>query len=90
MEKGGARLYNKNGRDWTTKYWPIALAVDLPCRAAILDGEVIVSGGRGAGSRDLERAEPAGVRRFRHPPSRRPQSYPLTLAAAQASAVATG
>ncbi|RWF61508.1 MAG: ATP-dependent DNA ligase, partial [Mesorhizobium sp.] len=48
IDKNGARLYNKNGRDWTTKYWPIALAVDLPCRAAILDGEVIVSGGRGS------------------------------------------
>ncbi|TIW00919.1 MAG: DNA ligase [Mesorhizobium sp.] len=48
IDKGGVRLYSKNGRDWTTKYWPIALAVDLPCRAAILDGEVIVSGERGA------------------------------------------
>lgn len=48
IDTGGVRLYNKNGRDWTTKYWPIALAVELPCRAAILDGEVIVSGVRGA------------------------------------------
>lgn len=48
IDKGGVRLYSKNGRDWTAKYWPIALAVDLPCRAAILDGEVIVSGVRGA------------------------------------------
>ncbi|WP_245515532.1 MULTISPECIES: RNA ligase family protein [unclassified Mesorhizobium] len=47
IDKGGVRLYSKNGRDWTTKYWPIALAVDLPCRAAILDGEMIVSGERG-------------------------------------------
>ncbi|TGT04402.1 DNA ligase, partial [Mesorhizobium sp. M8A.F.Ca.ET.213.01.1.1] len=43
----GVRLYSKNGRDWTTKYWPIALEVELPCRSAILDGEVIVSGERG-------------------------------------------
>ncbi|PBB77928.1 DNA ligase [Mesorhizobium sp. WSM3879] len=57
IDKNGARLYNKNGRDWTTKYWPIALAVDLPCRAAILDGEVIVSGERGSpGSPELEAA----------------------------------
>ncbi|RWB54999.1 DNA ligase [Mesorhizobium sp.] len=48
IDTGGVRLCNKNGRDWTTKYWPIALAVELPCRAAILDGEVIVSGVRGA------------------------------------------
>lgn len=48
IDNGGVRLYNKNGRDWTTKYWPIALAVDLPCRTAILDGEVIVPGEQGA------------------------------------------
>ncbi len=55
--KGGVRLYNKNGRDWTTKYWPIALATDLPCQAAILDGEVIVSGVRG--TRDSPELEAA-------------------------------
>ena len=48
VDKDGVRLYSKNGRDWTTKYWPIALAAELPCRAAILDGEVIVPGGQGA------------------------------------------
>ncbi|MGX5800319.1 ATP-dependent DNA ligase [Bradyrhizobium sp. Arg314] len=47
IDKGSVRLYSNNGHDWTTKYWPIALAVELPCRAAILDGEVIVSGERG-------------------------------------------
>ncbi|WP_244619900.1 RNA ligase family protein [Mesorhizobium sp. NFR06] len=48
VDKDGVRLYSKNGRDWTTKYWPIALAAELPCRAAILDGEVIVPGEKGA------------------------------------------
>ncbi|MER9657431.1 DNA ligase [Mesorhizobium sp. M0152] len=48
IDKGGVRLYSKNGRDWTMKYWPIALAVELPCRAAIIDGEVIVPGEQGA------------------------------------------
>ncbi|RWM79263.1 MAG: DNA ligase [Mesorhizobium sp.] len=48
IDNGGVRLYSKNGRDWTTKYWPIALAVDLPCRTAILDGEVIGPGEQGA------------------------------------------
>ncbi|MER8601955.1 DNA ligase [Mesorhizobium sp. M1339] len=48
IDKGGVRLYSKNGRDWTTKYWPIALAAELPCRAAIIDGEVIVPGEQGA------------------------------------------
>ncbi|KUM27895.1 DNA ligase [Mesorhizobium loti] len=55
IDKGGVHLYSKSGRDWTTKYWPIALAVELSCRAAILDGEVIVSGERGTpGSPELE------------------------------------
>ncbi|MER8370906.1 DNA ligase [Mesorhizobium sp. M0306] len=44
IDKGGVRLFSKNGSDWTTKYWPIALAVELPCWAAIIDGEVIVPG----------------------------------------------
>uniref|UniRef100_UPI0035E3D8D4 ATP-dependent DNA ligase n=1 Tax=Mesorhizobium caraganae TaxID=483206 RepID=UPI0035E3D8D4 len=48
IDQGGVRLYSKNGHDWTAKYWPIALAVELPCRAAILDGEVIVAGEQGA------------------------------------------
>ena len=57
IDRGGVRLYSKNGWDWTTKYWPIALAVKLPCRASILDGEVIVSGERGApDSPELEAA----------------------------------
>ncbi|MDX8458026.1 DNA ligase [Mesorhizobium humile] len=47
IDKGGIRLYSKNGRDWTAKYWAIALAVDLPCQAAIIDGEVIVPGEQG-------------------------------------------
>lgn len=48
VDRGCVRLYSKNGHDWTTKYWPIALAVELPCKAAILDGEVIVTGERDA------------------------------------------
>ncbi|MER8976293.1 MULTISPECIES: hypothetical protein [unclassified Mesorhizobium] len=48
IDKGGVPLYSKNGRDWTPKYWPIVLAVELPCRAAILDGEVILTDERSA------------------------------------------
>ena len=48
VDKDGVRLCSKNGRDWTTKYWPIALAAELPCRAAILDGEIIVPGEHGS------------------------------------------
>ncbi|WP_281396957.1 ATP-dependent DNA ligase [Mesorhizobium silamurunense] len=96
IDKGGVRFYNKNGRDWTTKYWPIALAVELPCRGtAILDGEVIVSGERGTpDSPELEAAiwmSRAGWCSSRsHPPSRLSQSCPVALAAAQTSAAAIG
>lgn len=48
IDRGRVRLYSKNGHDWTAKYWPIALAVELRCKAAILDGEVIVTGKQGA------------------------------------------
>jgi ATP-dependent DNA ligase len=47
IDQGGVRLYSRNGDDWTKKYWPIALAVELPCRAAILDGEITVADQRG-------------------------------------------
>jgi DNA ligase D-like protein (predicted ligase) len=49
IDHGGVRLYTKTGQDWTAKYWPIVLAAEaLPCRSAILDGEVIVANERGA------------------------------------------
>ncbi|MDX8540626.1 RNA ligase family protein [Mesorhizobium abyssinicae] len=64
IDKGGVRLYSKNGRDWTTKYWPIALEVELPCRSAILDGEVIVPGEQGSPDR------PALETAIWHEPSR--------------------
>src|SRR5262245_42222370 len=37
------RAYTRNGRDWSDRYpGIIAAARKLPCRAAVLDGEVIV------------------------------------------------
>ena len=39
----GVRIFTRNGYDWTSKYWPIALTAEfLSCRSAIIDGEIIV------------------------------------------------
>src|SRR5262249_58873800 len=49
VEHGSVRAYTRNGHDWSDRYpGIIAAARKLPCRSAILDGEVIVQDGRGA------------------------------------------
>jgi ATP-dependent DNA ligase len=49
VQNGDARVYTRNGYDWSTKLWPIALAGQaLPCKSAIIDGEVIVCNEKGA------------------------------------------
>jgi len=48
IERGTARTYTRNGHDWSDRYPGIIMAArKLPCRTAILDGEVIVQDGRG-------------------------------------------
>jgi len=48
VERGTARAYTRNGHDWSDRYpGIIAAARKLPCRSAILDGEVIVQDARG-------------------------------------------
>src|ERR1044072_8807060 len=48
IERGKARAYTRNGFDWTERYPGIVSAgAELPCRAALLDGEVIVQDERG-------------------------------------------
>jgi bifunctional non-homologous end joining protein LigD len=48
VERGAARAYTRNGHDWSDRYPGIvAAACKLPCRTAILDGEVIVQDARG-------------------------------------------
>src|SRR5215472_7526021 len=48
VERGTARVYTRNGHDWSDRYPGIIMAArKLPCRAAILDGEVIVQDARG-------------------------------------------
>jgi ATP-dependent DNA ligase len=49
VDQDGVRLYTRNGYDCTAIYWPIGLAAELlPCKVAILDGEVVVTNQRGA------------------------------------------
>src|SRR6185369_15465055 len=43
VERGTVHAYTRNGHDWSDRYPGIIAAVrKLPCRSAILDGEVIV------------------------------------------------
>jgi bifunctional non-homologous end joining protein LigD len=40
---GGARLYTRSGLDWTDRFRDIVQPLaDLPCRAALIDGEAVV------------------------------------------------
>ena len=48
IERGKACAYTRNGYDWSERYPGIvSAAAELPCHAAILDGEVIVQDERG-------------------------------------------
>jgi bifunctional non-homologous end joining protein LigD len=43
IERGSARMYSRNGKDWTDRYHAIAAElVRLPVEDAVLDGEVVV------------------------------------------------
>ena len=49
LDRGSVRAFTRNGHDWSDRYPGIvASAARLGCRAAILDGEVIVQDPRGA------------------------------------------
>jgi bifunctional non-homologous end joining protein LigD len=58
VEDGNVRLVTRNGLDWTARYGALAKVFQkLPCKSAILDGEVVVQDPRGVTSLDLlERA----------------------------------
>ncbi|SDY11441.1 DNA ligase D [Citreimonas salinaria] len=44
--KGGARIYTRNGHDWTDRFLPLVPAFEeLPCDAALIDGEITVGAG---------------------------------------------
>jgi len=54
FEDGKVRLVTRNGHDWTNRYSALAKAFEkLPCKSAILDGEVVVQDARGVTSINL-------------------------------------
>src|SRR4029453_10144932 len=49
LERGQARVFTRNGYDWTDRYPSIVrAALRLQCHSAIIDGEAIVQDGNGA------------------------------------------
>src|SRR5262245_45150615 len=49
IERGRARVFSRNGHDWSDRYPGIVrAAVNLRCKSAIIDGEAIVQNGHGA------------------------------------------
>jgi bifunctional non-homologous end joining protein LigD len=43
IDQGKVRAYSRPGRDWTGPYRPVVdAAAELPCKAALIDGEIIV------------------------------------------------
>lgn len=54
VDKGQARLITRNGHDWTYRYSALAKAFGkLPCKTALIDGEVVVQDPRGVARLDL-------------------------------------
>jgi DNA ligase D len=54
FEAGEARLITRNGHDWTHRYGALAKAfARLPCKSALIDGEVVVQDARGVTSINL-------------------------------------
>jgi DNA ligase D len=54
VEAGKVRLVTRNGHDWTHRYGALAKAfATLPCKSAVLDGEVVVQDARGVTSINL-------------------------------------
>ena len=54
FNEGKVRLITRNGLDWTKRYSALAKAFEkLPCKNAILDGEVVVQDPRGVSSLNM-------------------------------------
>jgi ATP-dependent DNA ligase len=49
LERGKARVFTRDGHDWTDRYPSIVrAAANLRCQSAIIDGEAVVQNGDGA------------------------------------------
>ncbi len=60
LGRGGARLYTRNGKDWTDRFGALkAPAEALPCDTALIDGEVI-AGSTGGDFSALQKALKSG------------------------------
>jgi bifunctional non-homologous end joining protein LigD len=54
VEAGQVRMITRNGVDWTHRYAALAKAfAKLPCKSAIVDGEIVVQDPRGVAKLDL-------------------------------------
>jgi bifunctional non-homologous end joining protein LigD len=54
FDRGKVKLLTRNGHDWTKRYSALAKAFEkLPCKTAIVDGEVVVQDPRGITSLNL-------------------------------------
>jgi len=54
FDQGQVRLITRNGHDWTARYSAVAKAfAKLPCKSALIDGEVVVQDPRGITSINL-------------------------------------
>jgi bifunctional non-homologous end joining protein LigD len=58
VERGKARLFSRNGKDWTSRFPEIARAVaQIPVRTALIDGEIVALAANGASNfRHLQEA----------------------------------
>jgi bifunctional non-homologous end joining protein LigD len=66
VERGKARVFTRNGYDWSDRYPSIVrAAANLRCQSAIIDGEAIVQNGAGAADfealRSAMRREPHNI-----------------------------
>ena len=63
LERGQARVFTRNGYDWSDRYPSIVrAAASLHCKSAIIDGEAIVQNGDGAS--DFEALQSKARARF--------------------------
>ena len=59
--KGGARLFTRAGNDWTTEFGALGGAFDdLPCKSALIDGEVMAGKITGSAFSSLKAALSSG------------------------------
>ncbi len=57
LGKGGPRLYTRNGKDWSDKFAPLCEALAaLPCKSALIDGEVMAARIEGSAFSSLQTA----------------------------------